>query len=187
MCKWLTNLFKKKLTGAIPPALVLPHPEEPGNPQATAAAVNIIAVRQAWYDGWRVSLNGRGLFNPVTLNLVENLAIVYNGALVKVPAATYAELLRIDIDPKWANPGVLAHESQHIFYSWLTEDQRLKFAAEYFGMAETGDAMLSLVVRHMAGRDPSWVSDIREIYADIYRYLGDKMPESLKPFFPNMI
>ena len=174
MC-W-AKLFKKK-------ELALPHPEEPVNPQATIKSVDIKGVVKEWYDNWGVPLIHQPFWDDVSIVLVENLFCVINNQIVKVPALTYADTKEVSIDPQWANTGVIAHEMAHISYSLLDFGQRTSFMLQYSECV--GDSQEKLF-QLLCDTNTYMEINMFEAHAEIYRYLGERMPESLKRFYPKL-
>ncbi len=172
MCRW----FKKKKE--ISP--VLPHPEESMNSQATLQSVNVKAAVKEWYSRWGVPLVYQSYWDSVRIAVVDNLYAAIGGVSIKVPAFTYADTKEMSIDPMWANPGVIAHEMSHISYSFLTATDIGQFTITYEEVKT--DALVKLLESQNQYMKVSTV----ELHAEIYRYLGGRMPESLKAFYPKL-
>ncbi len=171
------RLFKKNKT----PTLVIPHPEEAMNPSATLENTAMNQVINKWFTDWEVPDTQHAFWLGVNIALVENLTVLVSGQSIKVPAATYAEIPRMHIDPKWANPGVLAHELAHIGHYLLSTEEQAAFLTAYNEALGT-NALLRLLHSQNAYMKTNSV----EAHAEIYRYLGEKTPESLKPYYPHM-
>ncbi len=169
MC-WLGSFFK--------PKLVLPHPEEMVNLQATIQNIDINVLRQSWYSKYQVLY--QEIWDNTHISLIENLHVIINGTVTKVPAATYANENWIDIDPQWANTGVLAHEMAHISYSFLTIIDVAQFNIIYQEVKK--DALIKL----LESQNQYMKINTIELHAEIYRYLGERMPQSLKTFYPQL-
>lgn len=161
----------------IPPVIVvpltLPHPEEPRRPMSVASNVNIQAVKLQWLVQWEVPDKYIEFWDRTTkLVLVENLT--YQGK--PYPSLKWDD--RIDIDPTWANPGVIAHEVAHIQYSMLTEQRKQDFVLAYDSVI---GAPLLVLLRE---QKPYCLTSMTEMHAECYRYLGLSMPAELKEFYP---
>ena len=84
------------------------------------------------------------------------------------------------VRPEWANPGVIAHEMAHISYSFLTITDVAQFALTYLPLL--ADALVKLLESQNQYMKTSTV----ELHAEVYRYLGERMPQSLKTFYPKL-
>jgi hypothetical protein len=164
MC-W-SKIFKKKPK---PPVMVIPHPEEKVNNLQTMDNTSIELVRQSWYNDWNVA--DTNFWNGVRLYL--SLQYSY-------PAATSSQTTEIWIRPEWANPGVIAHEMAHISYYVLPDESKQKFEEEFHKVVVQDPLLNYLYVTNNYMR-----VNIIESHADTYRFLGEKMPESLKQYYPH--
>ncbi len=161
-------IFRKKL--------VLPHPEEAPDYSQTLENVNIDAVITKWLMDWQVPAEYWDYWRTaivVTLRTdIDYPAQTYDGADGK---------RHLEIQPAWLSAGVLAHEQAHNSYALLTESQRYEFAAAY-GKVKTSDPLIKVLYSQNAY---GLTSDV-EGHAEVYRYLGQSMPESLKRFYPKL-
>ncbi len=174
----LLGLFKPKL-------LTLPHPEELINQNVTIENVapdDLIYIINKWLYDWKVPTEFHPFWLSVNITLVPGLSIFYNGQLVQVPAATWAEEKRMELDPHWANPGVISHENCHISQTFLPG-----LAVFITAYNVCTDPLLQLIKDKMLGKDPAWANSPAEIHADVYRYLGEKVPEDLRGFYPKLL
>ncbi len=163
MCWWI---FKKKSQ----PSLVIPHPEEPINPLATLENTFIEQVFSKWFIEWEVPIEYYPFWLGIDIKLAKELSS---------PAATFSETKQMYVKPEWANPSVIAHEIAHISYSLLTDKSQFTLV---FNEAMFNDELL----KYLWSVKPYMRSSIIETHADIYRYLGEEMPKSLKTFYPNL-
>ncbi len=164
-----------------PKTPMLPHPEEPINNNATIDNINpgdLIYIINKWFNDWKVPVESHPFWLSVKITLVPKLTILYNGQFIQVPAATWPEEKRMELDPQWANPGVLAHEFAHISYSMLKEGDKMAFESHYTTLLKT-DPLLMILDAQNSYMNTSTIED----HADVYRYLGEQMPESLKQYF----
>lgn len=172
----LSSVLKKVLTPEIPapsPA-TLPHEPEPRVESRTIAGVNINDVRESWFAGWNVPEEFRPYWRQ--FNIIVSLQYGPD-----VPAATSAETDTMWIRPEWANPGVIAHELAHESYSLLSDGEKAAFSAELENLKN--DSRLVLLY----SRIPYAKANVIEAHAEIYRYLGQQMPETLKKYYPKML
>jgi hypothetical protein len=85
------------------------------------------------------------------------------------------------VKPPWLNAGVIAHEQAHNSYALLTAAQKAAFSAAYNPLINT-DPLITFLYSH----NPYGLSSDIEGHAELYRYLGDKMPAQLKQFYPRL-
>lgn len=152
---------------------LLPHPQEPMDVNATIQSVNIEFVRSAWFLKWGVPLFYQDFWRQA------KLVVIFPAMF---PAYTILETNTIWFDPRWANSGTMAHEMAHLQWGFLSVDMRNGFAVEHETAKQT-DSLVQLLYRlNSYGTQ----SDI-EGHAEIYRYLGDKMPPYLRKYYPKLI
>jgi hypothetical protein len=185
MCQWVKTLFKPK-TPVIPPTppvtppappigpapLAIPYPEEPGNPTQTMDNTDGAATVAAWQM--------TRAFPPAQLPFWQQITVELSLTCPGV-AATYDDEKKIRVHPDYCNPGVIAHEMAHISYFRLSGDMQDSFVAA-FDQALTTNPLLKYVYD---AKGYLHVSGI-EAHADVYRYLGEKMPGSLKGYYPRL-
>lgn len=94
---------------------------------------------------------------------------------IKTPAHTISGI--IYIQSQWLNIGVLAHEAAHISYSLLDDKKGFEIVFNYL----SDNPKIKLL------RDMGKLSTIIENYAEIYRYWGNQMPESLIKYYPKLL
>ena len=165
--------FLGTLFGSKPaPAPTLPYPEEAADPAQTIENVDKAKLVNAWMQSYSVPTEFRGFWADL------NLLISYRYA---VPGATDSATKTIWLRPKWANPGVLAHEAAHISYWHLPEHDKTAFAAAF---AEVRNhPSIELIRQNNGYLDTSPI----EGHADVYRYLGKAMPKALLGFYPYLL
>jgi hypothetical protein len=98
------------------------------------------------------------------------------------PAGMISQTRTLTLRPEYANPGILAHEFSHLSYAQLTEEQKTMFQAEYQTALQTDD-LLKLLYSQKAYMQASIV----EAHGEVFRYLGNKIPASLKKYYPYLI
>jgi len=168
MC-WLGNLFKPK-----PLPLTIPHPEEAQNSQPVIDNISFYLVLERWFVEWGVPVEYQDFWRAWPIAIVPNLTYYGN----YYPALTWVD--RTEIDPTWANPGVLAHEMAHVSYSFLTITDIGQFDITY--QEVKSDALVEL----LESQNQYMKTNTLELHAEVYRYLGQKMPDRLKPFYPKL-
>jgi hypothetical protein len=86
------------------------------------------------------------------------------------------------LKPEFANPGILAHEFSHLSWAQLSEPQKAYFPQDYVEVMLKDD-----LLRFLYFQKPFMNASIVEAHAEIFRYLGLKMPENLKQYYPFLI
>lgn len=168
----------------------LPHPEEKPDLSRTVENTDIGWVWGSWFIGWDVPTEHQSYWHSYIVELVDDLHILDTNTmiLIKVCEAIWSEEKRMQLDPQFANGGVLAHSiGGHGSYSLLTEDEKMVFTFSFDEALKT-DKLLKLAYSQkprmhknddLNNPEPNYV----ESHADCYRYLGQSMPESLKSFY----
>ena len=165
---WFAALFQPK-----PAPLTIPHPEEPPDYSKTMDNTTTGGLLTAWFNGWKVPAQHQAWWRT-EMNIMISLQY-------PSPAATISETRQMWIRPEWANPGVIAHELAHVSYSLLTAALKTDFSAVYTPLKDTDPLIKLLYSQNTYGL----TNDI-EGHAEVYRYLGEKMPEQLKMYYPKM-
>jgi hypothetical protein len=98
------------------------------------------------------------------------------------PAGMISETKTLILRPEYANPGILAHEFSHLSYFLLNEEQKAHFAQDYVNIIQTDQ-----LLRFLYFQKPYIKSSLVETHAEIFRYLGVKMPAGLKQYYPKLI
>jgi hypothetical protein len=159
----------------------IPHPEEKRNAGATSDNIVFPAIFAMWLEDWDVPPQYRGFWNSLPIRLVLNLT--YMG--IPYPALTWPD--RTEIDPTWCNPGVIAHESAHVSWSLLVDDMKEAFS-EAYRVTVTNDKLLHKLFTEKPHMQDEFGKDNNiEGHADCYRYLGQKMPLILRPYYPKLL
>jgi hypothetical protein len=157
-----------------PPApLTIPHPEEPPDYSKTMENTTVKGLLMAWFDGWEVPPQHQTWWRT-EMNIM--ISLQYPN-----PAATSSETRQMWVRPEWANPGVIAHELAHVSYSLMSESMKTGFSADYTPLKTTDPLITLLYSQNTYGL----TNDI-EGHAEVYRYLGEKMPAQLKQYYPNL-
>jgi hypothetical protein len=147
----------------------LPHPEEPPNYAVRTSLINPRPAFEKWLKDWEVPPKHWGFWNSV--KVVVKTDIHY-------AAATWSDKKLLWIRPEWCNPGVIAHEMSHISYWYLSPGDKKLFNNTWRQFQS--DPYLNLLVTKRPNTGKSNV----EAHAEIYRFLGVKMPAGLKKFYP---
>ncbi len=153
----------------------LPYPEETPDYSQTMENVNLDASIDKWAEDYHVPIENRSYWKIAIIIKLDNT--------ISYPAQTYGldGIRHLDVRPEWLNSGILAHEQSHNSYALLTEGERSSFAEENHRLS-TMDKMIQMMRKE---KRYSLTDDI-EAHAEIYRYLGNQMPESLKKYYPKL-
>jgi hypothetical protein len=170
------------------PPLTLPHPEEPKNDSQKAAKVDVAAILEQWltnyevpaewWDYWREQIDIE--IYDAWPDKVYNMWPTFKP---DTPAASFDSghgRCLWSLAP-WFNPGVIAHEQAHNSYALLTPEQKAEFSAVYGQLKATNPYIVLLYSINKYGL----TSDV-EGHAEVYRYIGDTMPEDLKQYYPKL-
>ena len=160
--------------------LTLPHPEEPRNDSATMENVNVPAVVEKWLTDWQVPAEYWEYWKTqITITL--KYPLIVGGR--EVPACAYGSGGRryLEVEPQWLNAGVIAHEQAHNSYALLTAEQRAQFEEASAPLMQTDEYIKLLFSKNVYG-----LSSVVEGHAEVYRYIGEKMPDELKQFYPKL-
>jgi hypothetical protein len=169
-----------------PPPVFLPHPEEPLNPFTTASNIDINAVISRWLTDWEVPqawwFHWRNAIDIQVYDVYPPF-ILAMGVKPDTPVFTWSAdgQRRVAIKPGWVNPGVIAHEQAHNSYSLLSPEQKSAFSALHVYLKNTNPLIKQLYSLNAFGL----TSDI-EGHAEVYRYIGQQMPEELKQYYPTL-
>lgn len=164
----------------------LPHPEEPMNPAATLANTNVNSVITRWFQDWGVPAQHWNYWRTVIAFHVHDnypASLITMGISQDTPAATWEAggQRHLAIKPQWLNPGVIAHEQAHNSYALLTPAQKAAFSAAYKPLINTDPYIRLLYTINRYG-----LTTEIEGHAEVYRYIGDRMPAQLKQFYPRL-
>jgi hypothetical protein len=182
----ILSLFKKKkiptaspepepIPEPAPDTLSIPHPEEAPDYSKTIENTDLDSALNEWEINYAVPEMYREYWKT-------KISITLNDEL-PYPAATYKKdgVRYLTMRPAWVNPGVIAHEQAHNSYALLTEEQKAEFLAVYTPLKTTDPLIVLLYSKNSYGL----TNDI-EGHAEVYRYLGEKMPEELKRYYPRL-
>jgi len=174
MCRW-----RKRQ----PP--VLTHPEEPPDPAQTLLAISIPAIFGAWMERYAVPVQYREDWEASIIIQVYDAwpqSMVDGGLNPATPGATWSDgtVRHLACLAPWFNPGVIAHEQAHNSYSFLHQSLKDTWPAALQSV------MKNRLVQLVYSLHPYAASSPVEGHAELYRYLGDKVPEKLKLYYPKL-
>lgn len=157
--------------------LTIPYPEEPPNYAQTSANTNVAmfidkameerAVPEQYHLGWLISMD-------IT---IDN-SFPYPAGVWE----TAGGLRHMKVQSPFVNAGICSHEVlAHGAWDRLTELQKLEWESVYGIMVQSDKLMVLLDIQN------SYMNtSVVEAYAEVYRYLGQYMPEELKRFYPGL-
>jgi hypothetical protein len=157
------------------PPTGLPHPEEKPDYSRNLENTSFISVMDKWFEIYSVPEQYRGFWQD-RIAATVTVEISY-------PAGTWDQdgIRHLAVRPEWLNPGVIAHEQAHNSYALLTGSQKTEFSSIYSHLKETDSLIKLLYSINTYG-----LSNEIEGHAEVYRYLGEKMPEQLKKYYPKL-
>ena len=163
MCWW----FKKKL--------VLPHPEEKPNYLQTADNVDVSLTVYEWLVNYHVPSEHWDYWRT-KVDITIDTAISYPAGVWEADGIRH-----MAVRPEWLNAGVVAHEQAHNSYALLSDIDKQFFSAAYMSLKAT-DPLIKLLYK----TNTYGLTNDVEGHAEVYRYLGGKMPEVLKQYYPKL-
>ena len=165
----LDNLFNafKQFAGNQPNAI--PYPEEAPDYNLNITGEVLLQKFFAKYDIPEVYWN---FWRRVTIKIDRTL---------QYPAGMISQTKTLLLKPEYANAGIIAHEFSHLSYSELSQQKRESFAVEYNSALQT-DSLL----KFLYSQKPYMKTNDIEAHAEIFRYLGNKMPLQLNKYYPKL-
>jgi hypothetical protein len=168
---------------------VLPHPHEPQNTSQTVATINKPAVLGRWLTGWQVPVRYHDHWlNAISLYVYDQwppeILSRYSNVKPETPGFALSEedARAVYVLASWLTPGVVAHEQAHNSWALLSDYDRTGFEAFWKSGVYNYEPLVQLLMK----TNQYWKTSIVETHAEVYRYLGEKMPESLKRFYPKL-
>lgn len=157
-----------------PATLSLTHPEEAENTSQTVENVSIPDTLTKWLTDWIVPVEQWDYWrNRISVTVADDVEVAYSWE---------SEGKRfIKVNPKWLNPGVIAHEQAHNSYSLLTPQQKNSFENEYTPLISTDP-----LIKYLYSINTYGLINVVEGHAEVYRYLGARMPGQLKKYYPKL-
>lgn len=158
------------------PKLNLPYPEEVSDYTQTLETVDVESVINQWLTNYHVPSEYHGFWRTqievkVTLETAPYPAWAFGAE----------DKRHLWVHPAWLNCGVVAHEQAHNSYALLTESEKQLFSLAYNPLKTTDPLIKLLYSKNKYG-----LSSNIEGHAECYRYLGNKLPEELKPYYPKL-
>jgi hypothetical protein len=180
------SIDMERVSTVKPNFMSIPHPEEPMNPSATLAHTDTMKILTKWLSDWGVpEQNWEYWKTAIDLQVYESYpqALISMGIKQDTPAATWEAggKRHLAIKPPWLNPGVIAHEQAHNSFALLTPSQKANFPVVYSRLKET-----DYLIKLLYSKNTYGLSNDIEGHAEVYRYIGQQMPEQLKPFYPKL-
>lgn len=166
--------FKKKPI-IEPEILTLPHPEEPVNYECTIENYNLDVIFEKWFDDYLVPVEYRDYWRN-KIEIEVTLTIPFPAGTYDIPNGRH-----LSIRPEWLNAGVIAHEQAHNSYALLTVTDMEQFAIEHDSLKNTEPLIKLLYSINSYGLNNSV-----EAHAEVYRFLGQQIPERLKQYYPRL-
>jgi hypothetical protein len=179
MC--LTKIFKN-----LPQSTPLPYPEEPVDDSLTTKNTNASEILQKWLIQRQVPAEYRDFWKSrIDIRLYDAWPadMLNKGIKADAAACTWTEHnVRIMASlTRWFNVGVIAHEQAHNSYALLPRFGRCKFFFVY-NLTRRFDPLIKLLY----SKNQYGLQSTVEGHAEVYRYLGDKMPDRLKKYYPKL-
>ena len=164
LLNWLLSLRRKQS---------LPHPEERPNYAQTIDNIDLDGVFSAWYESYGVPAEHRDYWR-------NHIAITIDDTL-NYPACAWGlhDKRYLSVRPEWTNPGVIAHEQAHNSYDLLEYEQTISFKYDFA-------SLIKRELKPLFSKHPYGLTSFVEAHAEIYRYLGQSMPQELKKFYPKL-
>jgi hypothetical protein len=176
---WLDS-YIANLEPDAPPTI--PHPEEPPNYAQTPTNTNIAMFVDKWLTDWAVP-DKYHLGWKLTLDFIIDNSFPY-------PAGVWGTsdgIIHGKFQSPYVNTGVVAHEGGgHGSYAKLTEDEKLEFESTYVPLLNDDNPETQTIMELLWTVNSYMHTSAVEAHAEVYRYLGQFMPEELKQFYPNL-
>jgi hypothetical protein len=177
-----------------PTPLTIPHPEEPFNLNATVENTSVRPVLAEWMEVWEVPLASQPyLYNVIAVYIVATFPTWLAALMANpdgIPACKLNDPITGQVEiftkPGWWNKGVSAHEvGGHPAYAQLTDDEKNAFEADYANVQSDPYIILLHSVNTYMNQLDSYGRHC-EGHAELYRYLGSFIPDTLKKYYPGL-
>ena len=167
-----------------PPPLEIPYPEEPLNLDATMENTDIVEALESWMSNRSIPEEHRPFFR-------EHLQLYLDDTFPTAGTWEQPEgFYHLIMHPHYVNDGVIAHEGAHVVRHLLTEEEKQEFLVLYRQLKATDPYIVRLSEIKpdilLEGALPNGMDGITEAHAEVYRYLGEQMPEGLKQYYPKL-
>jgi hypothetical protein len=140
-----------------------------------------VTMREDWMEDWEVPEEHQPFWWEIQIRIVENY--IYPASITYLSNLTesISDNFLFTLNPFWDTKGVCAHEMAHVSKKLMTTEQWKQFESISSALMTTNDLLIALFQRNGYG-----LTSVVERHAEIYRYLGQYMPEELKQFYPKM-
>lgn len=164
----------------------IPHPEEPMNPMVNLANIYANTIISQWLQDWGVPVQHWNYWRmAIDLQVYDNYpaSLLAMGLTQDTPAAAWEANGKryLAVKAKWLNPGVIAHEQAHNSNALLTPSQKAEFSAIYTPLKNT-----DYLIRLLYSKNRYGLTNDVEGHAEVYRYIGQYMPDQLKNYYPRL-
>lgn len=153
----------------------LPHPEEKPDYTQTLENINLSSIFQEWLNQWDVPMEFRDYWRvSIEINVTNEISH---------PAQAWERegIRYIDIRPEYVVPGVIAHEQAHNSYALLSNKEMADFSVIY-----NMEKRIDPLIKFLYSKNTYGLTSDIEGHAEVYRYLGQSMPDSLKKYYPKL-
>ena len=162
------------------PEFSFPYPEQPVDPSITAANIDTASVVREFLSSYFVPAEYWSFWESIPFQLLPNDITQYPAYMKGFSGHM---ILRVYIQPQFFNPGVLAHEFDHVCYeNFLSPSQQAEFDSVWRSFLS--EPSMNLLYANKAFLMQQ--SGI-EAHSEIYRFLGDQMPSGLRQYFPRLV
>lgn len=168
---WILRLLTRRRIVSVP---ALPHPEEKPDYNQTINNIKIDGVFAVWYESYAVPAEHRDYWRHQIVITIDD-TLNYPACAWGIRNKRY-----LSVRPEWCNAGVIAHEQAHNSYDLLSFDQIINFKNDYTPLIKSD-------LKLLFSKHPYGLTSYVEAHAEIYRYLGQAMPESLKKYYPKLV
>ena len=148
----------------------LPYPEEPPDPNLRISGEQLL---QQFFSKYFIPPQHWDFWRTVEIRIDPTFSS---------PAGMISQTKTLILRPEYANAGILAHEFSHLSYYLMSEEEKAHFASDYINIIQKNP-----LLRFLYFQKPYIKSSLVETHAEIFRYLGLKMPEGLKSYYPKLI
>jgi hypothetical protein len=171
---------------AMPRPTTIPHPEEAMNPSARIANINVNAIMTKWFQDWQVPSQYWDYWKTaidIQVHDVYPASLLSAGIKQDTPAGTWEAggKRHLAVKPQWLNPGVIAHEQAHNSFALLNANQKAAYATVHNSLKNT-----DYLIRLLYSKNQYGLSTDVEGHAEVYRYIGQYMPEQMKQYYPKL-
>lgn len=160
----------------MPVPLTLPHPENESN----SNEVNTQLMIEEWLRDWNVPFQYHSFWWSIIIKVVENYPYPASITDLDGNPATFDDTI-FTVHPCWDTEGVCAHEMAHISWMMLSQVQKVEFESLHNKLMLTDPYIKLLYSINTYG-----LTNSNEAHSEVYRYIGEKMDEQLKQYYPRL-